>query len=103
MKLLAHYDYPGNVREMMNIINSAVIIESTGELRKKSLPNYFLENTVVSDNSLGDVSLKSLEDVEKDHIRKILTYTGGNRTKASQILGISRINLLTKIKKYKLE
>jgi len=103
MKLLTHYDYPGNVRELMNIINSAVIIESTGDLRKKSLPNYFLENTVLSDNSLGDVSLKSLEDVEKDHIRKILTYTSGNRTKASQILGISRINLLTKIRKYKLE
>ncbi|MGD0659318.1 MAG: sigma-54 dependent transcriptional regulator [Syntrophorhabdales bacterium] len=103
MKLLTHYDYPGNVREMMNIINSAVIVESTGELRKKSLPNYFLENTVVGDNSLGDISLKSLEDVELDHIRKILSYTDGNRTKASQILGISRISLLSKIKKNKLE
>ena len=103
MKLLTHYDYPGNVREMMNIINSAVIIESTGELRKKSLPNYFLENTVVGDNSLGDTPLKSLEDVETDHIKKILAYTDGNRTKASQILGISRISLLSKIKKHKLE
>ncbi|MGA3173214.1 MAG: sigma-54 dependent transcriptional regulator [Syntrophorhabdales bacterium] len=103
MKLLTHYDYPGNVREMMNIINSAVIIESTGELRKKSFPNYFLENTVVGDNNIGDISVKSLEEVENDHIRKILAYTGGNRTKASQILGISRISLLAKIRKYKLE
>ena len=102
-KLLTHYDYPGNIRELMNIINSAVIIESTAELRKKSLPNYFLENTVVGDNNMGDVSLKSLEDVENDHIRKVLAYTGGNRTKASQVLGISRISLLSKIRKYKLE
>jgi DNA-binding protein Fis len=57
----------------------------------------------VGDNSLGDMSLKSLEDVELDHIRKILSYTDGNRTKASQILGISRISLLSKIKKNKLE
>jgi DNA-binding NtrC family response regulator len=103
MKLLARYDYPGNVRELMNIINSAVIIETTGDLRKKSLPNYFLENTVMSDNLHGDLALKSLEEVEKDHIGKILAYAVGNRTKASQILGISRINLLAKIKKYKLE
>jgi DNA-binding NtrC family response regulator len=103
MKLLAHYDYPGNIREMMNIINSAVIVEQTGELRKKSLPSYFLENAVVADTGMGDMSLKSLEEVEKEHMRKVLSYTNGNRTKAAQILGISRISLLSRIKKYKLE
>ena len=57
----------------------------------------------MSDNGFGDVSLKSLEDVENEHIRKVLAYMDGNRTKASQILGISRISLLSKIRKYKLE
>jgi two-component system, NtrC family, response regulator len=47
--------------------------------------------------------LKTMQDVEKDHIKKILGYTGGNKTKASQILGISRVNLLSKVKKYRLE
>lgn len=104
MKLLANYDYPGNVRELMNIVNSGVIIETTGELRKKSLPNYFLENTThIIDESLADLRLKSLEDVERDHIKKIVNFTGGNKTKAAQILGISRISLLSKVKKYKLE
>ncbi|OPY76954.1 MAG: Transcriptional regulatory protein ZraR [Syntrophorhabdus sp. PtaU1.Bin153] len=104
MKLLSAYDYPGNVRELMNIINSAVIIESTIELRKKSLPNYFLENTVnLSDMGLIDIPLKTIEDVEKDHIKKILGYTRGNKTRAAQILGISRVSLLSKVKKYKLE
>ncbi|OPY72437.1 MAG: Transcriptional regulatory protein ZraR [Syntrophorhabdus sp. PtaU1.Bin002] len=104
MKLLSAYDYPGNVRELMNIINSAVIIESTNELRKKSLPNYFLENTVnLSDAGLIDMPLKSLNDVEKHHIKKILSYTRGNKTRAAQILGISRVSLLSKVKKYKLE
>ncbi|HME44316.1 MAG TPA: sigma-54 dependent transcriptional regulator [Syntrophorhabdales bacterium] len=104
MRLLAHYDYPGNVRELMNIINSAVIVESTNEIRKKSLPNYFLEDSsVLSDAGPLDMSLKTLEDVEKDHIKKILSYTGGNKTKAAQILGISRVNLISKAKKYKLD
>ena len=103
MKLLTSHDYPGNVRELMNVINSAVIIESSHELRKKSLPNYFLENANVLDDSLLGLPLKTMIDVEKDHMRKILTYTGGNRTKAAQILGISRISLISKIRKYKLE
>ena len=48
-------------------------------------------------------SQKSLIDVESEHIKKILSYTGGNRTKAAHILGISRVNLISKIQKYKLE
>jgi DNA-binding NtrC family response regulator len=104
MKLLLSYDYPGNIREMMNIINSSVIIESSSEIRKKSLPNYVLESTAhLVDAASADFSLKTMEDVEKDHIKKILGYTGGNKTKASQILGISRVNLLSKVKKYRLE
>lgn len=104
MKLLVSYDYPGNVRELMNIINSGVIIETTNELKKKSLPNYFLENTThIVDDGLSDLRLKSLEDVEREHIKKILSFTGGNKTKAAQILGISRISLLSKVKKYKWE
>ncbi|MCX5806639.1 MAG: sigma-54 dependent transcriptional regulator [Proteobacteria bacterium] len=103
MKLLSHFDYPGNIRELMNIINSGVIVESTDELRKKSLPNYFLESIPIMDEGLGEIQLKALIDVEKEHIRKILQYTGGNKTKAAQILGISRINLISKAKKYMLE
>lgn len=103
MKLLVNYDYPGNIRELMNIINSAVIIEPSGELRKKSLPNYVIENSVAGNGSPVDVPLKSLEDVENEHIKKILAYTEGNRTKAAQILGISRISLLSRIKKFHLE
>lgn len=103
MKPLTHHDYPGNVRELMNVINSAVIIESTNEIRKKSLPNYFLESATGLDEGFTNIPLKSMADVEKDHIRKILGYTEGNKTKAAQVLGISRIGLLSKVKKYKLE
>jgi len=103
MKSLTQYNYPGNVRELMNIINSAVIVESTNELKKKSLPSYFLENAGSGDNGTGEVYLRTLEDVENDHIRRVLKYTGGNKTRAAQILGISRISLIAKIKKQKIE
>ena len=97
------YPFPGNVRELMNIINSAIIVESSNELKKKSLPNYFLEiiksNT---DNIAGNVPL-SLQQVEKEHIAKVLIYTANNRTKAAKILGISRVGLIAKIKKYELD
>ena len=101
MKSLCRYDYPGNVRELMNIINSAVIVESTNELKKKSLPSYFLENAGYSDNGPADTPLKSLEEVKNDHIKRVLNYTGGNKTKAAQILGISRVCLIASSKKQK--
>lgn len=101
MKSLTRYDYPGNVRELMNIINSAVIVESTNELRKKSLPSYFLEHGGPGDNGLADLSLKTLEEVENEHIRKVLNHTDGNKTRAAQILGISRVSLMARLKKQK--
>lgn len=101
LSLLKRYSFPGNVRELMNIINSAIIVESTDELRKKSLPNYFLEN--FDQSQINDPTIpSSLEQTEKEHIKKVLEYTHSNKTMAAEILGISRVNLIAKIKKYKL-
>ena len=71
---------------------------------KKMLPDYVLEDSsALSGAGPLDTPLKILEDVEKDHIDKILRYTGGNQTKAAQILGASGVNLTSEIKKYRLE
>ncbi len=103
MKLLLGYDYPGNIRELMNIINSGVIIENGNELRKKSLPQYFLETAGVEENGASALPQKSLKEVEKEHIARVLRFTGGNKTHAAKILGISRVNLISKVKQYGLE
>lgn len=104
MNLLKGYSFPGNVREMMNIINSSLIVESGQELQKKSLPNYFLENSQMpQETTINGQMLLSLNEVEKRHIMKILTHTRMNKTQAARILGISRVNLIAKIKKYNLE
>jgi two-component system, NtrC family, response regulator PilR len=103
MRLINQYDYPGNIRELMNVINSAVIIESGSELSKKSLPHYFLENSGLKDDLDMDFPLKTLSEIEKEQIKKVFLHCKGNKSKAAKILGISRVNLIAKIKKYQLE
>jgi two-component system response regulator AtoC len=102
-KLFQNYSFPGNVRELMNIINSAMIIESSDEIKENSLPHYFLENVKVAEDSTTDYALKSLQEMEKEHIKKVLAFNHWNKTKASKILGISRVNLIAKVKKYNIE
>ncbi len=100
LNILKNYSYPGNVRELMNITNSAIIVESGSELRRQSLPNYFWENHQLHHETIIDFIPSSLEDIEKKHIKRILDFTNMNKTKAAELLGISRVNLIAKIKKY---
>ena len=102
LSILKAYPFPGNTRELMNIINSAIIVESGTELRKQSLPNYFWENQPPPVEPTDKSTPISLEDNEKIHIKKVLEFTNRNNTKAAEILGISRVNLIAKIKKYAL-
>ncbi|KQC12995.1 MAG: hypothetical protein APR63_09750 [Desulfuromonas sp. SDB] len=100
LNLLDYYNYPGNVRELMNIINSAVIVENKSEIRKDSLPVYFLEATQYKISN--QIIPSSLTELEKNHIKKTLDFTKWNRSKAAEILKISRVTLISKIKKYNL-
>jgi len=102
LALLQRYHYPGNVRELENIINSAVLLENSKELTRRSLPQYFLEATLKAKYSLAGTQCKSMIQIEKEHIEHILKHTGGNRTMASKILGLSRVSLIAKIKQYKI-
>ncbi len=99
---LKKYSFPGNVRELMNIINSAIIVESSNVLTKKSLPNYFLENNNLPENLEEEEVLHSLKEMERMQIKKVLEYTHHNNTRTAEILGISRVSLISKIKKYNL-
>jgi DNA-binding NtrC family response regulator len=101
--MLSQYDYPGNVRELMNIINSAVIIETHTELRKQSLPQYFLESVDQTSAAVRDLPQRTLKEVEKEHILNVLQLCDGNKTKAAKVLGISRIGLINKMKIYDAE
>jgi len=90
------YDWPGNVRELKNVIERAVILSRGKKLDCESI---YFENSRTKLYS----PLMSLEDVEKVHIKNVLEHVNWNKSKAAKILGISRITLRNKIKKYELE
>jgi len=95
---LESYDFPGNIRELRNIIERAVILSDGKTLTELSLP----KDIVNKINSHPMVSL-NLEDVEKNHILSVLEQTNGNKTKAAEILGIGLTTLYRKLQAYGLE
>jgi len=104
LDLLDLYDYPGNVRELENIIAEVVVVESGRTVTRRSLPRYFLNAVTKSRASLVPVSeRKTLAEMEAEHIRHVLELADGNRTATAEILGISRVSLLSKIKRYAID
>jgi len=102
MNLLQQYAYPGNIRELENIINNMVSVETSDKLTRSSLPSYFSEAFKDYKGLSPSLEEKTLQELEREYIGKILEKTGGNRSRAAKILGISRVNLISKIKRYQL-
>lgn len=100
--LLLRHDWPGNVRELENAIERSVILSRNELITPELLPVAIksLEKENLSELS-DDADKRSLKDVEKQLILQILHETGGNRTRAAEILGISRRTLQLKLKKYR--
>jgi len=94
------YDWPGNTRELKNMIERAVILTNKNTLTADLLPKEI--STFSQESGIKDF-IGSLEELEKNHIQKILTLTKGNKTKASEILGIGIPTLYRKIEKYALD
>ncbi|TCS72371.1 DNA-binding NtrC family response regulator [Sulfuritortus calidifontis] len=99
MRLLVRYDYPGNVRELANIIERGVALADTPTLGVAQLPEAMRELTVRVLITPGG-SMPTLEANEADYIRRVLEHTRGNRSQAAEILGIDRVSLWRKIKRY---
>lgn len=95
MDLLVRYDWPGNVRELANAVERALVVGHAPIVRAEDLPMRLNEK-------MGPPVGDSLADVEKAQIRLILERTGGNVTRAAEILQIDRVTLYNKIKKYNL-
>ena len=102
MAALLDYDYPGNVRELENIIERGVTLTQEDRLGLAHLPPSLLEKNVqVVREEAG--RLPTLAEREVDYIRYVLERCGHNRTKAAKVLGIDRVSLWRKLKKYGLE
>jgi DNA-binding NtrC family response regulator len=93
-ELLLKYPWPGNVRELENAIERAMVIGKKSEIHSNDLPLHLEQQTYNLETSL------SLEDIEKQHIEKVLKQMEGNVTRAASLLGIDRVTLYNKMKKY---
>lgn len=91
-RLLENYDWPGNVRELENIIERATLFETSPEITQDSLPPVLTNPPAVS-GLIFSKDIKSLEQLSKKHIIKVLEMTDQNKTQASKLLGIDRSTL----------
>ncbi|HSE17198.1 MAG TPA: sigma-54 dependent transcriptional regulator [Pyrinomonadaceae bacterium] len=98
---MQEYDWPGNVREMENIMIRLATMIKGEVLRVHHLPDYILKNSKL--NGAAPPDDFSLDEAVKEHIRKVLVIAGHNESRAARLLGIPRSTLRSKIKKLALD
>jgi DNA-binding NtrC family response regulator len=98
---LESYNWPGNIRELKNVIERAVILCDSGELDETLLP-YDIQHIQPARTNLA-LSAFDLSSVEKLHIQRVLNHTHGNRAEAARLLNIGIATLYRKLKEYGLE
>ena len=98
MQLFQSYSWPGNLRQMKNVIKYATLLATGRYITRKELPEALTENL----SSHTNIQLKNVEH-ERDLIRKALQECGNNKTRAAQLLGIDRKTLYNKLKIYQLD
>ncbi len=97
-RLLLDYHWPGNLRQMKNIIKRATLLAQGSFITPMELGSELSETPVPSNN----MALKN-EEIEKEHIQEALRQTGNNKSKAAQLLNIDRKTLYNKLKLYGIE
>ncbi|MCJ7538166.1 MAG: sigma-54 dependent transcriptional regulator [Desulfobacterales bacterium] len=97
LEILMHYNFPGNVRELENIIQRSVALAESEIIRIDDLPQDLQK---LEFNTFEGEGLQALEEVEKHHIAKVLDKTDYNKNLSSKILNLPRTTLWRKMKKY---
>ncbi|SMB91652.1 PAS domain S-box-containing protein [Thermanaeromonas toyohensis ToBE] len=99
--LLEKYDWPGNVRELRNVAEWAVNLAEGNTVSPGHLPPYLSDSrTPHEDSCCSSFSSVTLAELERQEIRRLLEYYGGNITKVAKALGIARSTLYRKLYKY---
>jgi two-component system, NtrC family, response regulator AtoC len=104
-ELFLGYRWPGNVRELRNLLERIVLLEDGDSLEPRHLPSEFLGRT--RDSARADSHgphpqgspLRTLQDIEEEHILRVLVHCQGNKSQAARVLGLSRQGLLDRIKR----
>jgi len=99
MATLVTHDWPGNVRELRNVLERGAVVATGSVIQANDLG---LGRPGGGAEPAAAAAPASLEEVEKHHIGTVLQHTGGNVTQAARLLGIDRVTLYNKIRKYQL-
>ncbi|WP_312108400.1 helix-turn-helix domain-containing protein [Brevibacillus reuszeri] len=93
-KLFARYDWPGNIRQLRNVIERGMIMAEHGLISVTDLPEEMIKQVDERDRKL------LVQSAEKNELERALRETNGNKAKAARMLGISRSGFYEKLKKY---
>lgn len=99
VKCLLGYEWPGNVREIENLIQRLIALAEKPVISHLDLPAQYRQFIQGSEADLS--SIRSLKDAERDHIKRVVEIAP-NKTKAAKLLGINRTTLYEKLKRYKI-
>ena len=102
---LMRYDYPGNIRELLNAVERAAVLAEGGEIDHMDLPPTFREAPIPmlhQGEAFPYSEALSLAELEREHIRRVLVHYAGNATRAAKSLGISRSTLWRKMREHRL-
>lgn len=108
-QILAAYDWPGNIRELRNVVERFVVLESAEEIIPSMLPDWMLRRKVVTSDSRGNDSFDlpaegvSIEDLERNLIQQALERTNHNKAQAAKLLHMSYDTLRYQVRKFGLE
>ena len=107
--ILMNYDWPGNIRELENLIERAVILDTDGVIGKDDLPEIILHRSEAFKNMPETLSAEmplslknALQEPEKVYILQVLKEVGWNKKRAAIKLGVNRTTLYSKLRKYNL-
>jgi len=100
MRLLLNYAWPGNVRELENTIERAVILAETNVIHSHDLPEKLRDSLPLPSLDGDDLTL---EELEREHIQRVLAKLGGDKFKTAKTLGIHQSTLYRKMQRLKLE
>jgi transcriptional regulator with PAS, ATPase and Fis domain len=99
ISLLMKYDWPGNVEELENLVERAMLVNETGVLAPSDFPPHIIFGEIENGNSTDSLPL---QEIERQHIERVLQKNNWNIKKSAELLKIDRVTLYSKIKKFKL-
>ncbi len=101
LELMRRYDYPGNIRELENIVERCVAFATGDRIGTEDLPPDIKEMEVFSFHKEAH-PFRTLEEIEKEYIHWVMAKAGKNKSRTARILGIDRVSLYRKLKKYQI-